>query len=79
MKWWCTSIRFAAGFCTGACACAWRTGNAAAAAKPVARNWRRPMQQPQGAENTAILVPPRSVGPFAQLPARVIAAVITAV
>src|ERR1700730_8906808 len=48
------SMRFAAGFTAGAWAKTRRAGSAVAAAKPPARNWRRPMQQPQ--ENKAIVV-----------------------
>src|SRR3984957_13067169 len=47
------SMRFATGFTAGAWAKTRRAGRAVAAAKPPARNWRRPMQQPQ--ENKAIV------------------------
>src|SRR5580700_5429431 len=50
------SMRFAAGLTSGAWAKARRAGNAVAAANPPARNWRRPMQQPQ--ENKAMVGPP---------------------
>src|ERR1700719_2487780 len=48
------SMRFAAGFTAGAWAKTRRAGRVAAAANPPARNWRRPMQQPQ--ENKAMSV-----------------------
>src|SRR3984957_9365760 len=47
------SMRFTAGFTAGAWAKARRAGRVVAAANPPARNWRRPMQQPQ--ENKAIV------------------------
>src|SRR5580700_8240555 len=53
-KWWCTSMRFAAGLTSGACAKTRRAGRVVAAANPPARNWRRPMWQPQ--ENKAMVV-----------------------
>src|SRR5579862_7779293 len=48
------SMRFAAGFTAGACAKTRRAERVAAAASPPARNWRRPMQQPQ--ENKAMVI-----------------------
>ena len=45
-----------AGFTAGAWAKTRRAGRAVAAASPPARNWRRPIQQPQ--ENKAMVRPP---------------------